>query len=83
MEPGQEIADITDQTEVYALITPNRPKLTPRPEISFPLPNGITKNITNWSDWKQWQVSVDYLEEITGYDFLPNIPQEIQSVIES
>ncbi len=81
MEPGQEIADITDQTEVYAMITPNRTQLsTPGP---FSLPNGVMKDITDWNDWRQWQVSVDYLEEITGYDFLSNVPQAIQTVIES
>jgi endonuclease G len=41
------------------------------------------KDITDWNDWRQWQVSVDYLEEITGYDFLSNVPQAIQTVIES
>jgi DNA/RNA endonuclease G (NUC1) len=81
MEPGQEIADITDQTEVYALITPNRSQL--KKPVSFPLPNGASKNITDWNDWTQWEVSVDYLEEITGYDFLSNVPEEIQRVIES
>lgn len=81
MEPGQEIADITDQTQVIVFITPNRSQLvTPGP---FPLPNGVTRNITNWNDWRQWQVSVDYLEEITGFDFLSNVPEEIQSIIES
>lgn len=81
MEPGQKIADITDQTQVIALITPNRSQLiTPG---SFPLPNGVIKDITNWNDWTQWQVSVDYLEEITGFDFLSNVPEETQKIIES
>ena len=81
MEPGQEIADLTDQTQVIALITPNRYELiTPGP---FPLPNGVIKDITNWNDWRQWQVNVDYLEEITGFDFLSNVPEETQKIIES
>ena len=44
----------------------------------MPLPNGIGPlTITNWSDWSQWQVSVDDLETITGYDFFSDLPDEI------
>lgn len=34
-------------------------------------------------DWKLDMIPVDDLEEITQYDFLNNIPQEIQNVIEA
>lgn len=30
-----------------------------------------------------WRVSVDDIEEITDYDFLSNLPEEIQAIIES
>ncbi|MEB3342832.1 DNA/RNA non-specific endonuclease [Okeania sp.] len=35
------------------------------------------------SDWKAYRVSVDKIESATGYDFLSNVPKEIQDVIES
>ena len=35
------------------------------------------------SDWKQYRVSVDYVEQMTGFDFFSNVPASIQSTIES
>lgn len=35
------------------------------------------------SDWKQYRVSVDYVESMTGYDFFSNVSTSIQSTIES
>jgi endonuclease G len=35
------------------------------------------------NDWKAYKVSVDQLENLTGYDFLSNISPNIQEVIES
>lgn len=35
------------------------------------------------NDWRAYKVSVDQLENLTGYDFLSNISQNIQEVIES
>ncbi|BDI21016.1 nuclease (plasmid) [Nostoc cf. commune SO-36] len=35
------------------------------------------------NDWRTYRVSVDQLENLTGYDFLSNVSPEIQSVIES
>ena len=34
-------------------------------------------------DWTQYRVSVDEVEELTGFDFFSNVPLEIQNVIES
>ena len=33
--------------------------------------------------WTQYRTSVDQLEELTGYDFLSNVPSKIQEVIEA
>ncbi len=33
--------------------------------------------------WTQYRTSVDQLEKLTGYDFLSNVPSEIQEVIEA
>jgi len=35
------------------------------------------------SDWKQYRVSVDYVESMTGYDFFSNVSTSTQSVIEA
>lgn len=35
------------------------------------------------SDWKQYRVSVDYVESMTGYNFFSNVPASIQNSIES
>lgn len=35
------------------------------------------------SDWKQYRVSVDYVESMTGYDFFSNVPDAIENTIES
>ncbi len=35
------------------------------------------------SDWRQYRVSVDYVESMTGYNFFSNVPTAIQSSIES
>lgn len=55
--------------------------------------NGITTktraiavNIPNQQgidpDWRKYRVSVDKIEELTGYNFLSNVPTAIQDVIE-
>lgn len=34
-------------------------------------------------DWRRYVISVDELERRTGYDFLPAVPEPVQSVVES
>lgn len=43
----------------------------------MPNQNGIS------SDWRSFRVSVDYVESQTGYDFFSNVPDVIESQIES
>lgn len=35
------------------------------------------------SDWKQYRVSVDYVESMTGYDFFSNVADTVENQIES
>jgi hypothetical protein len=42
----------------------------------------ITRGVVYWSDWTEWRVSARYIEELTGLDFLSNVPQAIQDIIE-
>ncbi len=35
------------------------------------------------SDWKQYRVSVDYVEQMTGYNFFSNVPDTIENTIEA
>ncbi len=43
----------------------------------MPNQNGIN------SDWRTFRVSVDYVESMTGYDFFSNVPDAVESQIES
>jgi endonuclease G, mitochondrial len=45
--------------------------------VVMPNQNGISTN------WRDFRVSVDYVESITGYNFFSNVPTSIQNLIES
>lgn len=46
--------------------------------VRMPNTQGIRSNT-----WQQYRVSVDELEQLTGYDFFSNVPSSVQAVIES
>jgi endonuclease G len=46
--------------------------------VDMPNVNGIRN-----ANWKNYRVSVDQLETVTGYDFLSNVSTSIQFSIES
>jgi endonuclease G, mitochondrial len=48
--------------------------------IAVNIPN---QNSVGSESWKKYRVSVDELESLTGFDFLSNVPVDIQAVIES
>jgi endonuclease G, mitochondrial len=48
--------------------------------IAVNIPN---QNSVGADSWKKYRVSVDDLESLTGFDFLSNVPADIQAVIES
>ena len=43
----------------------------------------IPNNNSVVSDWKQYRVSVDYVESMTGYNFFSNVPDSIENTIEA
>ena len=43
----------------------------------------VNANISRTANWKTFRVSVDYIESMTGFDFLSNVSTSIQSVIEA
>jgi len=45
--------------------------------VVMPNQNGISSN------WRDFRVSVDYVESLTGHDFFSNVSDSIESVIES
>ena len=47
--------------------------------IAVNIPN---QNSVGVDSWKKYRVSVDELEALTGFDFLSNVPTDIQAVIE-
>lgn len=46
--------------------------------IAVNVPN--KQSVTN--KWEDYRVSIDDIEDLTGYNFLSNVPQQIQSIIE-
>ena len=47
--------------------------------IAVNIPN---ENSVGGNSWKNYRVSIDELERLTGYDFLSNISVDIQGVVE-
>jgi Bacterial Ig domain len=39
--------------------------------------------VNKWGYWPSWRVDVNYLEQITGYDFFSNLTNEVEEAIES
>ena len=82
-QPGQQLTDIDSNTQAIAIITPNREAPNSNSG-SIQLPNQpLPIAVNNWSYWLSWRVNVDYLETITGFDFLSNLPDDIEQAIES
>jgi endonuclease G len=50
--------------------------------IAVNMPNEQGKEFKK-SGWRKHLTTVDDLERLTGYDFLSNVPPDIQAVIES
>lgn len=50
--------------------------------IAVNMPNAQGKEFKK-SGWRKYLTTVDELERLTGYDFLSNVPPDIQAVIES
>ena len=71
LEPGQGIQDITVNTPVIAVSTPNF-RIDRHPsDPSLPI-----------GEWTSWITTVDEIENETGLDLLSNIPDEIQKILE-
>lgn len=61
------------QNDLYRIGTDTR-------VIAVNIPNTNQAGASNWRDYR---VSVDALEKLTGFDFLSDVPKDIQSVIEA
>jgi PKD domain/Bacterial Ig domain len=80
LSPGQGIADITSETSITAVLIPNvDTTLLHNNQFTLPILNGRTITITNPGDWTQYIVSINELEEITGYKFLSEVPEFIRN----
>ncbi|MEA5511742.1 DNA/RNA non-specific endonuclease [Crocosphaera sp. UHCC 0190] len=62
------------------LDNPNAPVTETTRVIAVRIPN--TQAVAN-TDWRDYRVSVDEIEKVTGFDFLSNVSLQIQSKIES
>ncbi|MCT7953198.1 DNA/RNA non-specific endonuclease [Ancylothrix sp. C2] len=76
LEPGQGVADVTRSTIAFAVDIPNY-SATERVSPDAPQSPLLSGN------WRDYAISINQLEEIIGYDFLSNIPTDIQEWIES
>jgi DNA/RNA endonuclease G (NUC1) len=75
LEPGQGVADVTRDTIAFAVDIPNYS--------ADERANPGDPESPLWSrNWRDYVVSINDLEAITGYDFLSNIPIDIQEWIE-
>jgi DNA/RNA endonuclease G (NUC1) len=43
----------------------------------------MNNDVESFSDWWNYRVSVDSVQELTGYDFFSSVPKSVQSVIEA
>lgn len=43
----------------------------------------VPNNNSVVSDWRQYRVSTDYVEQVTGYNFFSNVPDAIENTIEA
>ena len=78
-QPGQGIQDITKDTLAFAVNLDNT--LDSNGNAKYSNGDWTETNITN-DGLPIGLINIDKLEEITGYDFLSNIPAEIQEAIE-
>ena len=78
--------DITPDTNIISVIMPNRNQLSDANQRTIPLPDGVSDLVLNpgdeWNKWYNWQINIDELETITGYDFFSDLPDEIENIIE-
>jgi hypothetical protein len=87
-KPGQTIADVTKDTIAFAVRIPNTLTLDSDSTSSTYGKYIINDPDRNWYDASVMNgkeiglISIDRLEEITGYDFLSNLPSDVQSAIE-
>lgn len=74
LDRDQTLADVDsfDDFEVIAIRTPNR------------LETGVDGSIAGISnDWREYELEVDQLEALIGYDLLDRLPQSIEVLVES
>ena len=77
LEAGQSIQDIDENTIAFAVDIPNFSSA----ETKRGVPGAPEVSLNK--DWKFYVASINDLEEATNYDFLSNIPQNIQEAIEN
>lgn len=90
LEPGQGVKDVTVDTPIIAVMTPNiaeperfyPPFGNPSQRVIHPLYPSRSINREQWRNWQTWQVSIDMIEEETGLDFFSELPDKIEEALE-
>ena len=72
-EGDNDLDRINENTKVIAVLVPNNLSCHKDAE---------AKGYNGKDDWKAYQVSIDYIEEITGYDFLSILEDSIENFLE-
>jgi hypothetical protein len=93
LQPGQGIEDVTINTPLIAVMTPNEAEPYQfyleggkTAEVLHPLHPDFPDNFitqAEWRNWENWQVSVDRIEEETGLDFFSELPDDIENPLEA
>jgi hypothetical protein len=82
LDANQGIQDISAQTRVISIVTPNLP-YPPNLNTDINLPDNDPHNLTYWRNWRNFIKSVDFIENQTGLDFFKNLPSNIENILEA
>jgi hypothetical protein len=82
LDANQGIQDISAQTRVISIVTPNLPYPENLNE-DLDQPDNDPQNLTYWRNWRNFIRSVDFIENQTGLDFFTNLPSNIENLIEA
>jgi large repetitive protein len=82
LDANQSIYDISAQTRVISIVTPNLP-YPPNLNTDINLPDNDPHNLTYWRNWRNFIKSVDFIENQTDLNFFTNLPSDIENILEA
>jgi hypothetical protein len=79
---NQSIQDISEQTRVISIVTPNTPYPSGLNQ-DLNQPDNDPHNLTYWRNWRNFVKSVDFIENQTNLDFFTNLSSNIENILEA